>query len=329
MADINGTSGNDVLQPFSSNLVLTVSGDIAEGVWPLLSVQVNGTTVLSNVSITASHAAGATQVVSIPVPAGVAVSTLSVQYLNDIVNDYNNQDRNLHISSIVLNGTTIPTSAASYYRSADGSVVTGQNAMVWGGQLNFAGSVLNVPAPATGNVSIDGGAGTDIVMFSGTRAQYTASATSVVKISGGESASMTNVERVGFTDTKLAFDTSGNAGTALKIIGTLFGQAAATNKTILGIGIGLLDSGLTGTQLAQVAAQTPLFTQLAGGSSNAAFVNFVYRNVVGTSPSAETSAQLTSLIDSGAYTKGSFGVLASQINEPALVGLMQNGIEYI
>ncbi len=317
MADINGTSGNDILQPFSSNLVLTLSASSAEGIWPLLSVVINGTPVVSNVSITANHVAGATQQVTVPVLAGMSVSTLSVQYLNDVQNSssYGIEDRNIYISSITLNGTSIPTSAASYVRSADGSVVSGQDAMVWGGALNFSGSVLNVPAPAVGNVSIDGGAGTDIVMFSGLRSQYTVSATSVVKISGGESATLANVERVGFVDSKVAFDTAGNAGTSVKILGTLLGQAAATHKTIVGIGISLLDSGMSGVQLAQLVAQTPLFTQLAGGDSNAAFVNFVYRNITGINPTAETSAQLTALIDSGAYTKGSLGV--------------QNGIEYI
>lgn len=335
MADINGTSGNDILQPYSSNLVLTLSASAAESIWPLVSVVINGTTVVSNVSITANHAAGATQQVSVPVPAGVNVSTLSIVYSNDEQNpsSYGIEDRNVYISSITLNGTAIPTSAASYVRSADGSVVAGQDGMVWGGSLNFSGSVLNVPAPATGPVSIDGGAGTDLVMFSGARAQYSVSATStgftVAKPGTAETATLTNVERLGFTDSKLAFDTAGNAGTAVKIIGTLFGATAATHKQIVGIGISLLDAGMSGTQLAQVAAQTPLFTALAGSQSNADFVSFVFRNVVGTSPSQPTLDQLTSLIDSGQFTKGSFGVLASQINEPNLVGVMQNGIEYI
>jgi hypothetical protein len=333
MADINGTSGNDILQPYSSSLVLTLSASAAEGIWPLLNVVINGTTVVSNVSITANNATGATQQVTVPVPAGVNVSSLSLQYSNDEQNasSYGIEDRNLYITSITLNGTPIPASAATYVRSADGSVVAGQNAMVWGGSLNFSGSVLNVPAPATGPVSIDGGAGTDLVMFSGARSQFSVSATStgitVAKPGTTETATLTNVERLGFNDVKLAFDTAGNAGTAVKIIGTLFGPSAATHDTIVGIGISLLDSGMSSTQLAQVAAQTPLFTALAGSQSNADFVKLVFRNVVGTDPNAQQLSQFTSVLDSGQFTKGSFGVAASQLID--LTGVMQNGIEYI
>lgn len=347
MADINGTSGNDTIQPFGNSLSLTLSGTIAEGVRPIINVLVNGTVVLSHVTITADANVGATQVISVLLPAG-AVSSIDLQYTNDDQVD-NTQDRNLLVSRINLNGHDLPVSAVNYTRLAGGAVFDtltgaqwldltgGQPIMKWGGTLDLSGPAVTSATPVGGgNLSIDGLGGIDTVMLGGARAEYGVSASSggftVNKLAGGETLSLANVERLDFQGgNSVALDLNGHAGTTAGIISALFGQSFLANPTFVGIGISLLDQGMTPLQLVALAESTGVFQQLAGSTSNTDFVKLVYQNVVGTAPSAEQLNLYVDLLDSGNFTQASLGLLAAQtpVNQAHLVGLAQTGIEFI
>jgi hypothetical protein len=334
MADFNGTAGNDAIQPFGSSLLLTLSGSAAEGgINPLINVLVNGQVLLSNLAISANHAAGATQTVSVPIPAGVTPSTISLQYTNDEQVSYANDDRNLYDSSITLNGTVLPTTSATYFRTADSTTVQGQSEMVWGGNLTFSGAVVSSAAVHTGGtVSVDGAGGIDTVYLSNAKASYSVSSTaSGYTVAGnGETATIANVERLHFSDMSLALDMTGHAGTVAKIIAAVFGESYLGNEQYVGIGLGLADSGMSESQMASLAVSVPAFTQLAGSASNADFVKYIYHNVTGTDPNASQLNTFVSMLDSGT-SRGDLAAMAAETsyNQAHLVGVNQTGIEYV
>jgi hypothetical protein len=335
MADIviNGTAGNDSIQPFGSNLLLTLSATSAQGIWPVINVVVNGVTLAAGVQITASNAAGATQTVSVAIPAGTVVSTLSLQYTNDDQTNWATEDRNLFISSISLNGTSISPASATYVRSADGSVVAGQSAMVWGGELDWGSAALQGvgSSSASGTASIDGGAGIDTVFFSGALSSYSIAHTAGgVTVSGNsQTADMVNVERLHFSDMSVALDMSGHAGTVAKLIAAVFGSSFLSNSQYVGIGLNLMDSGMSESALADLAVHTTLFQSLAGSTSNTDFVKLVYHNVIGTDPSAGELATYVGMLNSGQQTQASLAVMAAETsqNQAHLVGV-QGGIDF-
>ena len=349
MADINGTGGNDTIQPFGNSLLLTLSGTIAEGSRPIINVLVNGTLALSNVTITADANAGATQVVAVPIPLGTAVSSIDLQYTNDEQVGGTSEDRNLLVSNVNLNGHDLPVSAVTYTRLAGGTVfdtisgaqwmelTSNQPLMKWGGTLDITGpAVTSATAPTGGNLSVDGGAGIDTVMLDGARSNFSISQTStgytVDRLSGGETLALTNVERLDFqSGVSHALDMNGHAGTTAQIISALFGESKLAVPEYVGLGINLLDQGMTPLQLVALAVSTPVFQQMAGSASNTDFVKLVYQNVVGSAPSQDALNQFVGMLDSGAATQASLGLMAAEhsLNQAHLVGVMQAGIDYV
>jgi hypothetical protein len=335
MADtvINGTAGNDSIQPFGSSLLLTLSATSAQGIWPVINVVVNGVTLASGVQITASSTAGATQTVSVAIPAGTTVNTLALQYTNDDQTSWATEDRNVFISSISLNGTSISPTSATYVRSADGSVVAGQSAMVWGGELDWGSAALQGigSSSASGTATIDGGAGIDTVFFNSALSSYSISHTAGgVTVSGnGQTANMVNVERLHFSDMSVALDMSGHAGTVAKLISAVFGSSYLSNSQFVGIGLNLADGGMSESALADLAVHTALFQSLAGSTSNTDFVKLVYHNVVGVAPGASDLALYVGMLDSGQQTQASMAVMAAEAsqNQVHLVGV-QDGIHF-
>jgi len=189
-----------------------------------------------------------------------------------------------------------------------------------------------------GNDILDGGAGRDTAVFSGRRAEYDVSGAlgeHFVKALDGVSGfdTLLAVERLKFADMSVALDLDGNAGAVAQIIRALFGPAYLANKNFVGIGLSLIDSGVTYADLVELAVSTDVFESLAGGRSNTAFVNHVYKNVVGVAPSAADLAQFVSMLDSGAHTQESLALLACQIEVNTgsvdLVGLADTGIEFV
>ena len=334
MADINGTSGNDVIQPYGSSLLLALSASPAEGAWPTVNVLVNGTVVLSGVSVTANHALGQTQLISVPL-GGTTVTSFSIEYTNDTQTSWASEDRNLYVSSVSLNGDVLPVTAAVYHRTG-GTDVPGQGDMIWGGSLEFSGSIVANATPITGGtVSVDGMAGIDtIVLDTSARSSYTVTKTSTgytaAEAGGGKIVTMANVERLDFSDVNLALDMTGHAGTVAKLFSALFGSAYLSTEQYVGIGLQMIDGGTSAAAAADMAVHTALFTSLAGSTSNTDFVKLVYHNVMGTDPSQSELNQYVGMLDSGAETKASLAVMAAESNQNAvhIVGLMDTGIEY-
>ncbi|MGJ0492585.1 hypothetical protein [Methylobacter sp.] len=137
------------------------------------------------------------------------------------------------------------------------------------------------------------------------------------------------VERLQFSDKSIAFDIDGNAGKIAKILGAVFGKDAVANAFYTGIGLQLLDDGMSYEELMQLALDTKLGT----GFSDADEVRLFYRNLAGSQPSQADLDYWTGIIASGQYTQASLGVLVAELELNAtninLAGLEKTGLIFL
>lgn len=183
-----------------------------------------------------------------------------------------------------------------------------------------------------GNDTIDGGDGIDIAAYSSAFSVNTITRTTGgIKVSGSEGGdTLTNVERLKFIDKSIALDFDGSAYAAItaKILGAVFGKASTANKSYVGIGLGLLDGGMSYSDLTKLAIDA----RLGSGYSNTDVVNLLYTNVVGSAPAAGDRDYFVNLLNNGTYTVASLGVMAADTSLNTanidLVGLASTGIEY-
>jgi Ca2+-binding RTX toxin-like protein len=202
--------------------------------------------------------------------------------------------------------------------------------------VQFLDKTVNLVANDTfkgqpGTDLIDGGLGTDTVVYSGPLEQYTVVKSGnryiVSEPTGSDDTDyLTSIERLKFKDKSLAIDIDGNAGTTAKILGAVFGKASLSNKNYVGIGLSFLDSGWTYDNLAGVALEA------AGAKTNDQIVSLLWTNVIGTKPTAADKQPFIALLENG-MTAGALAHLAadSSFNTTNinLVGLAQTGIEYM
>ena len=201
---------------------------------------------------------------------------------------------------------------------------------------------------AGGNDVLDGGAGLDMAVWTGASSNYelTLSAGSSGSSSGTASwqvkaktgtdgtDTLTNIERLQFTDTYVALDMTGNAGITAKILGAVFGASSVANKQFAGIGLYYLDTlnynyaGLMQLALTAAVGDTKNYDKV---------VELLYTNVVGVAPSANDKLTYVKMLESGAQTPASLGMLAAdfELNKLKieaikidLVGSVSNGLLY-
>ncbi len=191
---------------------------------------------------------------------------------------------------------------------------------------NAAGNTLT---GGGGDDTINGGAGIDMATYAGARAGYTVTiAAQQVTVSGGADGAdtLSNVERLQFSDTKLALDLGGSAGQVAKLLGVCFGVAALANKQYVGIGLSLLDGGTTYEQLAALAMGA------VGATTPTAVVNLLWTNLFGSAPTTDQAAPYVALLG-GSISVGALTVMAADLelntNHINLVGLAGTGIEYV
>ncbi len=214
-------------------------------------------------------------------------------------------------------GETADASFVSQYMSGDDNIVANATS-----SYLSAGAGNDRISGGGGADVIDGGSGIDTAQYRGPRAGYVVTraatggtgwtVTDTVGTDGTDT--LTGVERLSFGNTSLALDLDGHAGTVVKVIGALFGPQYVQNKDFVGIGLHLVDSGMSYADVVQLALSTSAFQQLAGGSSNADFVRLVYANVVGHAPSTAEVDGLVSLINNGSATAVSLAMMASEMD---------------
>jgi hypothetical protein len=182
-----------------------------------------------------------------------------------------------------------------------------------------------------GNDTLDGGAGVDAAVYSGPRARYT-----ITKTQSGQTVkdnastdgtdTLANIERLFFSDSKLALDLNGAAGQTVKLIGAVFGKAAVANAGFVGTGLRLLDNNMSYEELGTLAINE------TGKKTNIDIVSLLWTNLFGSAPTSGQSAPYVAMLDKG-LSAGALAVKAADTAENMesinLVGLTQTGVTYI
>lgn len=137
-----------------------------------------------------------------------------------------------------------------------------------------------------------------------------------------------SVERLRFKDMSVALDLDGNAGMAARIIGATYGRNTLKAKDLMGVAIGLLDSGTSPLDLMTAA----LHAKLGEHYSNARLVSQVYLNVTNKSPSAQEAAPYEAILNDG-HVSGPELALAAALSDVNaaninLTGLFESGLDY-
>jgi hypothetical protein len=198
---------------------------------------------------------------------------------------------------------------------------------------NITGTTQNdLLSVSTPSANVDGLAGIDTVVLgaaaSSFKLQTNSNGYNLVRQDGSGTVSLANVERVTFTDQKLALDLNGNAGSVAKILGAVFGAGAVARPDFVGIGLSLLDSGQYNAITLMGYA---LDVALGKNASPQAVVDLLYRNLVGVLPDAQTNQSFVDLIS--ANSPAWLGNLAAThpLNEAniQLTGLQQTGLAFV
>ena len=144
---------------------------------------------------------------------------------------------------------------------------------------------------------------------------------------------LNSVERVSFSNEKIAFDVAGtsNAGEVAKILGAVFGAAAVGNATYSGIGLSYMDAGMSYENLMNLAISAAL---PGARLTNKAVVDLLFTNVVGVVPTVDQAKPYLDLLDNHTFTVAQLGVLAADssfnTNQIGLTGqLVQTGLHYV
>lgn len=175
--------------------------------------------------------------------------------------------------------------------------------------------------------TITGSDGSDTVVFDSPRngSTITQAPNQITVKTGSINYTLSAVERITFVDTSIAFDLSQNAGTTAKVLGAVFGKSAVTNKAYVGIGLDLLDKGMSYDTLAGLALSAAKLT------SNDQIVTTLWTNVVGSAPSTADKAPFIQMLVDG-MSPGALAHIAADtlLNRTNinLTGLSETGIEY-
>lgn len=179
---------------------------------------------------------------------------------------------------------------------------------------------------------ISGGAGIDRVSYAGPAGGHDvrpAGAGWSVSSSGFDIDRLSGIERLQFDDGKLALDLQGHAGTVARFLGAVFGPAAVSDATYVGIGLSFADAGMGEETLMGLA----LGVRLGAAPANAAVVTALYTNVIGSAPPASDLAYYTGLLDSGAFSQAGLARMAAEtsfnLTRIGFTGLVESGLAYV
>lgn len=195
--------------------------------------------------------------------------------------------------------------------------------------LSGAGALLR---GLGGNDQLDGSTGIDTAAYTAARAAHglarTTTGWTVSSPSEGVD-TLLSIERLRFADRSVALDLDGNAAAVARTLGAVFGAASVRDPVLVGIGLHFADAGLDATALMRLA----LDARLGSTRSNAAVVDLLYTNVVGQAPTAADRQYFVGLLDSGAQSQVSLGVLAAEVSlnldRIDLTGLQQSGLDFV
>ena len=196
----------------------------------------------------------------------------------------------------------------------------------------FAGNDVIHDANANTSASIDAGLGLDTAVYSSARSAYTLGAAGEAHTvsRAGFADTLRNVERLQFADLKVALDLDAAAGVVAKTLGAVFGADFVQNESYAGIGLALMDGGMSAQTLMQLALNVRLG---ANAANHEEIVKLLYTNVVGIAPPQGDLDFFVNLLDTQAFTPATLGLMASNtwMNQDNIGfdALSVSGLEYL
>jgi hypothetical protein len=186
-----------------------------------------------------------------------------------------------------------------------------------------------------GNDSLDGGAGVDTVAYSGSKSNYTltkgASTYTVTDRTGVDGTdTLTNIERLQFSDRTVALDISGTAGQAYRVYQAAFNRTPDNGG--LKYWIGLMDGGYTLAGVASGFIASAEFKTLYGSNpTNELFVSKLYDNVLHRAPDTGGYNYWVGLLNTKKIDNISALINFSESpeNQAGVIGVIQNGIDLL
>ena len=183
----------------------------------------------------------------------------------------------------------------------------------------------------------DGGLGIDTVVYSGLQERYSITKSGnryvVSEPTGSDDTDyLSNIERLQFSNGKVALDLGGNAGQAARLIGALLGPSFIKDKALAGVVIGLIDQDYSIESIANLGLNTSFYLTLAGSTKNEDFVNHVFRNVVGRTPEVNEQKTYVDMLNAGT-SQAALAVMAAgtefTASQIGLTGLTSHGWDFI
>ena len=183
----------------------------------------------------------------------------------------------------------------------------------------------------------DGGLGIDTVVYSGPQERYSITKSGnryvVSEPTGSDDTDyLSNIERLQFSNGKVALDLGGNAGQAARLIGALLGPSFIKDKALAGVVIGLVDQDYSIENIANLGLNTSFYLALAGSTKNEDFVNHVFRNVVGRTPEVNEQKTYVDMLNAGT-SQAALAVMAAgtefTASQIGLTGLTSHGWDFI
>jgi hypothetical protein len=145
---------------------------------------------------------------------------------------------------------------------------------------------------------------------------------------GGGSATITNIERVQFSDVGLAFDLDGVAGQAYRVYQAAFNRAP--DQAGLGYWIAAMDKGMSLVDVAAQFVASTEFTGRYGKLDGAAFLTTVYQNVLHREPDAAGLDFWVGYMNGGGSRAGLLAQFSeSHENQVQVIGAIGLGIDYL
>jgi hypothetical protein len=256
------------------NITLTFGEAVQRGAGTILLKTAAGVTVASYDAASSTNLAVSGNTLTINPTSDLAYGTgYSFEFASDAIRDLAG---NAYIGSTNYNFTTLLTFAGT---NASESFVSG-----------------------LGNDTIDGGGGSDTIVYSGLRANFSLTKTGngfTLTDSTGVVGTDTlqNIERIKFSDVGIALDVGANqpAGQTAMLLGAVLpGKLVfdSTKQALLGAAIDLFDQGYSLQQLSGAVMRLPIWDILTGRAtpSNTDIAAYLLTNVNGVSPDATTLA---------------------------------------
>ena len=183
----------------------------------------------------------------------------------------------------------------------------------------------------------DGGLGIDTVVYNGPQERYSITKSGnryvVSEPTGSDDTDyLSNIERLQFSNGKVALDLGGNAGQAARLIGALLGPSFIKDKALAGVVLGLIDQDYSIESIANLGLNTSFYLALAGSTKHEDFVNHVFRNVVGRPPEAIEQKTYVDMLNAGT-SQAALAVMAAgtefTASQIGLTGLTSHGWDFI